>query len=710
MKANILILDDDKNIRAFLGRLLKKKGFTVSEAASAKEARELLKNKSFELVLCDINLPGESGLEFARFALSEYPQLAAVMITGQDDPESAKNSLDIGAYDYVIKPFERERILFSIANALQRRELSIANRSYREDLEKMVSQRTAKLQEINTKLKKEVSERIKSQKVLQESEQEYRLLINNIPGFVYKGHKGWLVDFIDNKFSKLTGFDKKLINNQTLKWSDIIFNEDLEDASRVAKNALKKDNTYFREFRVKTKTGETLWIQDRGQVIRNEKGEIEYFSGVFFDITEQKQVWEALRESKQIIEEIINAIPVRVFWKDKNLVYMGCNALFAHDAGFADPKDIIGKDDYQMVWHDQAELYRSDDRQIIESGEPKMLIEEPQTTPEGDTITLLTSKIPLHSATGEIIGILGTYMDITDLKLAEEEKKRIEAQLLQSEKMASIGQLAAGVAHEINNPTGFVSSNLKTLFDYIKDISDLSKEYRKLVAELKPNSDNIGSFNISGQMERIRALEEEVDVDFVLKDIIELIEESKGGIERIKKIVRALKDFAHPGEDKPKFADINENLDSTVNVVWNELKYKAAVAKDYGDLPRVQCYPQLLNQVFMNLLVNAAQSIKEHGEIKIKTQANNGYVEIKISDTGSGIPKENLPRIFDPFFTTKQVGKGTGLGLNVAYNIIEKHHGKIDVVSTVGKGTRFTIRIPVDGVQLQTSNDKRLHE
>jgi len=279
--------------------------------------------------------------------------------------------------------------------------------------------------------------------------------------------------------------------------------------------------------------------------------------------------------------------------------------------------------------------------------------------------------------------------------LSEEEKKSIEAQLLHSEKMASIGQLAAGVAHEINNPTGFVSSNLKTLSEYIQDLSDLTKEYRRLVEKLKQNpGPDGGILAVSEQVKRISKLEEEIDLDFVLKDIVELIEESQEGAERIKKIVLDLKDFAHPGDDKPKLADINKNMDSTINVVWNELKYKADVIKDYGNLPQVKCYPQLLNQVFLNLLVNAAHSIEKRGEIQIKTRANNGYVEIIIIDTGSGIPKENLPKIFDPFFTTKKIGQGTGLGLNVVYNIIEKHRGEIDVKSDVGKGTTFTIRIP----------------
>jgi PAS domain S-box-containing protein len=287
--------------------------------------------------------------------------------------------------------------------------------------------------------------------------------------------------------------------------------------------------------------------------------------------------------------------------------------------------------------------------------------------------------------------------DLTERNKAQEEKKKIETQLLQSEKMASIGQLAAGVAHEINNPTGFVSSNLKTLSDYQNDMFGLIREYRKLTADLKETTATAeypGS--IPEQMERIVALESEVDIDYILDDIPNLIKESQEGTERIKKIVIGLKDFAHPGEQKLQYADINRNLDSTLNVVWNELKYKTKVIKDYGDLPEVQCYPQQINQVFMNLLVNAAQAIEKKGEIKIATRALDGQVEIKIGDTGSGISKEDLSKIFDPFFTTKDVGKGTGLGLNVAYNIIKKHKGSIDVESELGRGATFIIRLQVD--------------
>ncbi|MGP8331728.1 MAG: response regulator [Methanosarcinaceae archaeon] len=279
----------------------------------------------------------------------------------------------------------------------------------------------------------------------------------------------------------------------------------------------------------------------------------------------------------------------------------------------------------------------------------------------------------------------------------EENLKKSNAQLLQSEKMASIGQLAAGVAHEINNPTGFVSSNLRTLSEYQDDIEKVVREYRNLVKNMK-NTKTVEHCpsSISEQIKRIADLEAEVDIDFILNDVPDLIKESREGTERIKNIVIALKDFAHPGENKLKLADINKGIDSTLNVVWNELKYKSTVIKDYGDIPPVRCYPQQLNQVFMNLLVNAVQAIEKEGEIRILTRALDGYVEIKISDTGQGIPDEDLSKIFDPFFTTKEVGKGTGLGLNVVYNIIQRHKATIDVESEVGKGTTFSMRLQTD--------------
>ncbi|WP_459924328.1 ATP-binding protein [Desulfatiferula olefinivorans] len=293
---------------------------------------------------------------------------------------------------------------------------------------------------------------------------------------------------------------------------------------------------------------------------------------------------------------------------------------------------------------------------------------------------------------GELTARIRSGIRIIEL---EDRVKKAGEQLYQSEKMASVGQLAAGVAHEINNPTGFVSSNLKTLAGYQKDVNALLTRYRELKQTIRGDA-NERSPSISEALELIDRKEEELDIDYLMKDSEDLIGESLEGMERIKKIVMDLKDFAHPGEDTMKEADINACLDSTLNVIWNEIKYSAQVKKHYGNLPLVPCFPQQLNQVFMNMIINASQAIEGEGVITLTTDHDASGITVRIKDTGKGIPKENLSRIFDPFFTTKEVGKGTGLGMNVAYNIVKKHRGTIDVVSEVGKGTEFTVHLPLD--------------
>ena len=257
-------------------------------------------------------------------------------------------------------------------------------------------------------------------------------------------------------------------------------------------------------------------------------------------------------------------------------------------------------------------------------------------------------------------------------------------QLLQSEKLASIGQLAAGVAHEINNPIGFVNSNLGTLKKYVDALFGLIDEYAALDASAAPEV-----------RQRLEDARSRADFEFLRQDVVSLIAESMDGTTRVRRIVQDLRDFSRPGETEWQQADLHAGLESTLNVVWNEIKYKAEIVRDYGDLPAVECLPFQLNQVFLNLLVNAAQAIAERGSITLRTARDGDFVTIAVSDTGCGIPPENLARIFDPFFSTKPVGKGTGLGLSVAYGIVAKHGGRIEVNSEPGKGTTFTVRLPI---------------
>lgn len=282
------------------------------------------------------------------------------------------------------------------------------------------------------------------------------------------------------------------------------------------------------------------------------------------------------------------------------------------------------------------------------------------------------------------------------LENALDELKQTQAEMIQSEKMTSVEQLAAGVAHEINNPIGFVKSNLNTLAQYYEDITALLKQYREFVTQTK-RVVRMGSAPqaISKGIANLILSEAELDITFLMEDIPKLIQESHEGAERIQKIVSSLTSYAHPGEKDVQLTDINECLESTLEIVCNELKDKAAITKDFGRLPPVRCYPQKINQVFTNILVNAAQAIENKGEIIIRTTAAEGSVVICIADTGHGIVPAHLPRIFDPFFTTKEIGKGAGLGLHTARDIIQLHGGSIHVVSAPGRGAVFQIRMPL---------------
>ncbi len=275
-----------------------------------------------------------------------------------------------------------------------------------------------------------------------------------------------------------------------------------------------------------------------------------------------------------------------------------------------------------------------------------------------------------------------------DLENAVLELKNAQSRILQQEKMASIGQLAAGVAHEINNPIGFIISNL----------SSLQKYMNKMVEFISSNMERVSNGQLPqcrDHLEQLSIHRKVLKLDYIIRDVGMLIAESNEGADRIRKIVLDLKTFSHLDGDEFKIADINAGLESTINIVYNELKYKAKLVKELGEIPQTVCNLGQLNQVFMNVLINAAQSMESLGEIIIRTDCHEGRIMVSISDTGCGILPEKLDRIFEPFFTTKDVGKGTGLGLSIAYDIVKKHGGEIKVESQVGIGTTFKIIIPV---------------
>ena len=289
-------------------------------------------------------------------------------------------------------------------------------------------------------------------------------------------------------------------------------------------------------------------------------------------------------------------------------------------------------------------------------------------------------------------------------ELAAINEKLMGAQdkLMQSEKLASIGQLAAGVAHEINNPIGYIFSNFGTLEKYLADLFRMLAAYEAAEVQLAGTP----------AAASLAAMRSKVELDFLKEDIPSLMSESKEGISRVRKIVQDLKDFSRVDNSQEwVWASLHQGIDSTLNIVNNEIKYKADVVKDYGEIPDIECLPSQLNQVFMNLLVNAAHAIgAERGTITISSGISvepADHVWVQVADNGGGIAPENLKRIFDPFFTTKPIGKGTGLGLSLAYGIVAKHGGHIQVSSEVGAGTQFRLVLPVRHFP---SNDEACNE
>ncbi len=304
--------------------------------------------------------------------------------------------------------------------------------------------------------------------------------------------------------------------------------------------------------------------------------------------------------------------------------------------------------------------------------------------PAAGADTVASARCPSCPYADQIDRLMRTNDELTSLN---RKLQFAQDQLVQSEKMASIGQLAAGVAHEINNPVGYVFSNFGTLERYLGDL------FRMLAAYEQAEPLLVGT-PVAAQL---AALREEVELDYLKDDVPTLMAESREGITRVRKIVQDLKDFSHvDARQEWQWTDLHKGIDSTLNIVNNEIKYKAEVRRHYGALPEVQCLASEVNQVFMNLLVNAAHAIdKERGTITIRTGTEGDWVWIEVEDDGCGVPRDNLTRIFDPFFTTKPVGKGTGLGLSLSYGIAKKHGGLLSVQSEVGRGTCFRLTLPV---------------
>ncbi len=648
----------------------------------------------------------------------------------------------------------------------------------------------------------DITERRAVEARIQESEKHYRTMFENTGTGTVLSEADTTLSMVNSEFASMVGYSREAIEGK-MSWTEFIVPEDVG-----------RMKAYHFARREDPSSAPTQWecsLVDRSGTVKQMLLKVRLIPGTqtsigsFLDITERKRAEEALVEANRMLRLVLDTIPVRVFWKDRECRYMGCNQSFAGDAGQSEPEALIGKDDYKMTWRDQADLYQKDDQAVIASGIARINYEEPQTTPEGHTIWLQTSKVPIRDNQENIIGVLGTYQDVTERKNAVEELRRLrnyltniinsmpsvlvgvdtkgrvtqwnkqaelatgmtfdkarsqpltavfpqlidemahiqsaiqdrrvlrdpkiprhsngetrfedvtifplvangvegavirvddvtervrlEEMMIQSEKMLSVGGLAAGMAHEINNPLAGILQNAAVLDN-------------RLFGDLPANRQAAEAAGTT-----MTAIQHYLE----LRKLPIMLDNIRSSGKRAAAIVRNMLSFARKSDRSVSSHDLGTLLEQTIELAQTDYDMKKRydfkqihIVRAFDDtVPPVPCEGSKLQQVFLNILKNGAEAMadvvdpKAQPTFTLRVKDDGLWARVEIEDNGPGMDAKTRRRIFEPFFTTKPVGKGTGLGLSVSYFIItENHGGKMDVFSTDGEGTRFVIRLPKTG-------------
>jgi len=649
-RPKVLIVEDDMMEQKIMSANISRYGYTCETASSGKEGIEKARHLGPDVIILDLFLPDVSGIKVCKQlrAEKETRHIPIISITGSDDKRLRLDSLSAGANDFIGKPVDFSELLIKIRNLVQMKEF--------EDI----------------KVKHDIL--AKTVKAIETAKREWEQSMDCIRDAVLLADANGLLLRCNKVLSTLTGKSYPGLLNR--KWQDVL----TEGGFTSVEGSLECVEYHHA-------TGK--YFECSVYDITNSE---ESFAAVsiitLHDITDRKRAEDELRKGRMSLQKALDEISTLIqevaVKKNFSVRFENPNLKKCHEFMKCGREDCISYSDgdgNRRCWQKAGTFCK---------GNVQGQFAKKYKTCTKCPFFADAAQDP-YSYLGEqfnnMMHILETQH--TDLENAYNELKMVQSQVLQQEKMASIGQLAAGVAHEINNPMGFIISNLNTLKRYIEKISEYVTFQAAAVGRC---SEKCGNFDILAEIaEKKKALK----IDYITGDLDNLIRESLEGADRVKKIVQDLKNFSRVDESEFKTADVNAGLESTINIVWNELKYKATLVREYGDIPLTVCNPGQLNQVFMNLLMNAAQSIEKTGDIKVKTWLENDHIKISITDTGSGIPEDKQKRIFEPFYTTKEIGKGTGLGLSIAYDIIKKHSGEITVHSIVGKGTTFTISIPV---------------
>ncbi|MBN1517192.1 response regulator [Candidatus Sumerlaeota bacterium] len=676
---NVLVVDDNPVNLRMLEHQLKALGVAVFTAQSGAEALKMLPKKGFAIILLDVQMPGMNGFETAEIIRnSKHSQnIPIIFITAEDrNDETVFKGYGSGAVDFLFKPVNAHILRSKVrvfVDLYRQRLLIDQDRIEAEANRKKMTEQFYELQE---RMKEQtcmyrVAESIHSRATLAE-------IVNDILMLIPRGWersefvrcKIWIdgKEHVAEPFEE-TGWKQRadiVINHENRGAIEVFYTQQLPEMERI------------------------LSHEEKQILLKNIAENLSEAINKHNIASELEQTAKFLQDSEMKFRTIVENINVGILLVDSNTRILEINRQirdwfphirveehpFCHEAVNVKLQDLpAGKSSTQKA--------------LKEGAIQEAMIE---IKVNGAPAQYRVVSTPIHDAGGEVVASIVMMEDLT-------ERMAMEKQLSQSQKLESIGQLAAGIAHEINTPAQFIGDNTRFLEQSFRDIIKILEKYAAL-------KDAAGDGAVPQELiDELDTLIDEYDLEFLSDEIPTAIERSLVGIERVTKIVRAMKDFSHPGGDESTLFDINKAIESTVTVARNEWKYVSDLELELQEnLPLTPCYPGVFNQAILNMIVNAAQAIAERrdreetkkGKIRITTRAAGDWVEIRISDTGVGIPESIRDKIFDHFFTTKSIGKGTGQGLSIAYSaIVEQHEGTIDVESEVGKGTTFIVRLPL---------------
>jgi PAS domain S-box-containing protein len=648
--SRVLIADDDRTSCKLLGGLLTKWGYQVGVAHTGDEAlRELLQPNAPQLAILDWVMPGLNGIQVVkslRAAHLVFPPYV-LLLTSKTEKEHLLEGLEAGADDYLKKPFDAHEL---------RARLRVG------------------------------AERKRMEAELREAERKYRGLFNDaIVGIFQSTVAGRLLS-VNPAMARIFGYDspEEMLAAVTSISQQLYVkpNRRGDFVLALEKFGVVKDF----ECEVFRKDGSKIWTSASAQAVR-ENGVAVRYEGMVQDITERKSAERSLNLLRLLIDQSNDSIEVM---DPETKRFVDFNERACLNLGYS-REELVGRSLFDINPNINETTLRPITEQLRASG--SAMFQTLYRRKDGSTfpVELSIKRVQLER----------TY----DLCVARDvtERQQAQQQLLQAQKLESIGQLAAGIAHEINTPTQYIGDNVRFLKDAFQDLTGLLAGYERLWEAAK------GNCLSPDTVQAVTAAVEGADVAYLREEIPKAIDQTLEGVTRVSTIVRAMKDFSHPGAKDKTPLDINRAIESTLTVARNEWKYVADLETDFdSSLPLVSCLPGEINQVILNLIVNSAHAIADvtrngttKGKIRVQTLNGPEWIEIRIQDNGSGIPEKVRTRIFDPFFTTKEVGKGTGQGLAIARSVVvDKHGGSIQFETEEGKGTTFIVRLPHEGKAL----------